>query len=176
MLPERSEERAMPTAFRIAGFVGLWALAYAGFTNAQTNLTLTQEVSATGMCKAATYHAGLGLRYRPIGIYNTGDTAVDLSCSLRSERVDQYDLAVSFYNYNNTATTVTCALLAGSREGPRRSGQTKSVSVPAGSSARVSGLVSPWVDAHFISLSCRVPPRVEMGTISSEMFCYYGCQ
>ena len=168
----------MNPASRIPTLLSLVGVALAGDAGADEHVYFTREyaVAATGMCRAATYDAGRGLRYRPIGIYNAGSAPVDISCALRSESVDDYDIRATFYNYNADATTVTCAVLSGAREAP---GQTyvrnASVSVPAGGTATLSEYAGWVANNHFASLSCRVPAGVEMGSIVANGFCYYGC-
>ncbi|MFP7722487.1 hypothetical protein [Lysobacter sp. A3-1-A15] len=168
----------MSPAARIASILAVPAMAVAGNAATEEHYYYTREraVSATGMCKAATYDAGRSLRYRPIGIFNSGSSAVDISCALRSEFVDDYQVSASFYNYNATPVTVTCAVLSGSRDsGSPAYVRNTSVSVPAGSSASVSGYAGWFNPTDFASLSCRLPGGVEMGTITANGFCYYGC-
>ncbi|GAB3734832.1 hypothetical protein GCM10028862_18140 [Luteimonas pelagia] len=159
----------------IAAWVGLCMSGTSPGASAQTQLRRALDVSATGTCGAAAYSPDHRLRYRPIGIYNAGDSAVDVACSLRTHDADDYWLYFSFYNGTDLEAEVPCVTLTGSRDAADGVRSVfRSVSIDAGRTTEASHRLFPG-QSEFLSLSCRVPHGVEMGTIHFRRYCEQGC-
>ncbi|MFP7722485.1 hypothetical protein [Lysobacter sp. A3-1-A15] len=93
--------------------------------------TRIRYVHATGVCQPATPLELGGLRFRPLGIFNS---AIYVSCTLGTEFVGDYDatdVSIYFDNQGTTAQLVQCTVVGG-RRGAGVNSMARSLNLPAG--------------------------------------------
>lgn len=126
--------------------------------------------SATNACHAVNPAQADDLRFRHLGVFNAGASAVQIACSLDTELVGDQDtgqITLSIHNFRTGATTINCTVSAGNRYiGTNTYPMTINLPAKASTHQQFSNIdkINTSNFMHY-NIVCVLPPNVELSTL-----------
>ncbi|HST45400.1 MAG TPA: hypothetical protein VLK29_09270 [Luteimonas sp.] len=151
----------------------LLAACLASASAGAVDVARTSHFNAPAFCQASLPAYDAGLRKRPLGLQNEGDSVSFVTCALATENfIDAVEVYLS--SHDGTEAEVTCTLVNGYNYGTNEY-ITKSVVTDADDYVGMVFLPEDFIDQEetfpsaFVSLSCALPP----GTGLNDMWIRY---